>query len=112
MDRGAWRATVHGVTKSRTQSEQGLEGQEALGALERAQGREEVAAGREAGGHEQEGERFPPKGLGGLGQAEVGELAKASTRGAALSQIIDSFHVVHSLAPIPTTKLFQVSTSQ
>lgn len=71
-----------------------------------------MATGREAGGHEQEGERFPPKGLGGVGQAEVGEPVKGPTRGAALPQIIDSFHVVHSLAPIPTTKLFQVSMSR
>ena len=39
VDRGARQAIIHGVTKSWTKSEQGLEGQEALGALERGQGK-------------------------------------------------------------------------
>ena len=116
VDRGARQAIVHGVTKSWTKSEQGLEGQEALGTLERGQGRDEAATPREARGLEQEGERFLPKGPGGGGRAGKGAhgapAREGTTRGATFSQIIDSFHVLHSLAPIPTSKLFHVSMSQ
>ena len=116
LDRGARQAIVHGVTKSWTKSEQGLEGQEALGALERGQGRDEAATRREACGLEQEGERFLPKGPRGGGRAGKGAhgapAREGPARGAALSQIIDSFRVLHSLASIPTSKLFHVSMSQ
>ena len=105
-------ATVHGVTKSQTQPEQGLQGQEALGALERGQGRDEAATRREACGHKQEGERFLPKGPGGGGRAGKGARGVPAREGPALSQITDSFRVLHSLAPIPTSQLFQVSMSQ